>query len=190
MKMRLIAAAALAYLLAACSAGQPIVTNVAAQRDPVKVVDICDPTIRNPYLIRECQSRSNASGTPIVLSEAASEALQAYAADSEARLAAAQALAVAKAKLADRKKLSPLEMAVITKADLEEQRAAIEAKEEQAHAEQQRQAAFAEYRARAECSYKAQEANSNSFGLVHGFFAGLGTGSACINYYREIGVIR
>ena len=59
-------------------------------------------------------------------------------------------------------------------------------------ADQQREEmqAYEENRARAECSYKAQEANSNSFGLVHGFFAGLGTGSACINYYREIGVIR
>lgn len=47
-----------------------------------------------------------------------------------------------------------------------------------------------EQRARAECSYKAQEANSNSYGLVRGFFAGLGTGSACIEYYQKIGVIR
>lgn len=50
--------------------------------------------------------------------------------------------------------------------------------------------AVEEYRARAECSMRAQEANSNNFGLIHGFFAGLGTGSACIEYYQKLGVIR
>lgn len=180
--MRLIAAAALACL-AACSArndGSIRYSGNPNDRYPTTQGAVLDGTGRmiEPPFPTEAQRAAQA------------RALAQIAADSEARLAAAQALAVAKAKLSDGKKLSPLEMAVIAKADLDEQRAAIEAKEAQARVEQQRQAAFAEHRARAECSYKAQEANSNSFGLVHGFFAGLGTGSACINYYREIGIIR
>ncbi len=49
-------------------------------------------------------------------------------------------------------------------------------------------AAAAEHRARAE--YQAQMANVTTPGLLRGFLTGLGAGQTCINYYRNIGVIR
>ncbi len=48
----------------------------------------------------------------------------------------------------------------------------------------------AEQQARSLCVYQAQSASSMSFGLVHSLVAGIGVGSACVDHYKRIGVIR